>query len=721
MKTVPLVVLLLGSALAVDAASTDWPEYLGGPERGHYSTLARINTRNVAQLQVAWTYHTGDPGEVQCNPIVVAGVLYGVTAANGIFALDAATGAERWQFAPGSTKSNHVLRGVVYWKDHDDQRILFTFDSWLAALDARTGRLISSFGDDGRVSLKSGLGASAQTKWVVSTTPGTLFENLVIMPIRVTEAANAAPGFIQAFDVRTGKRAWTFHTIPLPGEDGYETWSRDAYKNTNVGGANNWAGMAVDTVRGLVFVPTGSASPDFWGGDRKGQNRFANCLLALDACTGKLRWHRQFVHHDLWDRDLPAPPNLVTLRRDGRMIDAVAQVTKSGHVFVFNRETGEPLFPIQETPVPQSELPGEESWPTQPLPTRPAPFARQSLTEADISPFAENRDELLKVFRQARTGPFQPFGKYDRIRFPGFDGGAEWGGAAAGPDGVLYVNANEMAWLARLKDTPKQDELARLSPGHRVYATYCLACHGVDRSGNPASGLPSLVDVGARRLRDEIAKLIATGKGMMPGFPAMEAAQKQVLIDFLLGAEKTEGGVELPITAKAPDATAPYELIGYVKFLDAKGYPAISPPWGSLTAIDLNSGEQRWRITLGEFKELTARGIPATGTENYGGPLITAGGVLFIAATKDGMFRAFDKATGKLLWAAELPAPGFATPCTYEVAGKQYVVIACGGTKLGTTKGDSYVAFALPAEKRLASRARRVLPIVGANKVWATD
>lgn len=706
--------LFSGVACMAAGAAADWAAYLGGPERNHYSTLSQINTSNVTRLRVAWEYCTGDHGEMQCNPIVVKGVLYGLTASNSVFALDAATGRELWRHSPphGTSQRNHVLRGVVFWSDGKDQRILFTSESWLHAIDARTGDPIATFGEGGKTSLKASLGDRAHNKWVVSTTPGAVFEDIIIMPTRVSEGADSAPGFVQAFNVRTGKLAWTFRTIPGPGEFGHETWPKDAHRNINVGGANSWAGMAIDLERATVFAPTGSAAPDFWGGDRKGENLFANCLIALDAHTGRRKWHYQFVRHDLWDRDLPAPPNLVTIQRDGRKIDVVAQVTKSGHVFVFDRDTGKPLFPIEEVAAPPTTMPGDAAHPTQPLPLKPAPFARQTLTGDDISPFAANREALLETFRRARTGAFQPFSLHqDTVLFPGFDGGAEWGGVAVDPDGTLYINANEMACLARMKATPSNEELAHLSPGNRIYDAYCIPCHGADRTGNPAAGIESIVDLGARRSRDEVTGIITSGKGMMPGFPMLSTVDKQLVVDFLLGAEKVEdsggsstesgAGPETRATANAPsgripEAHVPYRLNGYVRFVDSQGYPAISPPWGSLTAIDLNTGEHRWQIALGEFKELTARGIPPTGAENYGGPVVTAGGLLFIAATKDGMFRAFDKKSGNLLWEHQLPAAGFATPSTYEIGGKQYVVIAAGGAKLGTMSGDSYVAFALP-------------------------
>ena len=683
---------------------TDWREYLGDSGRTHYSPLDQIDRANVAQLKVAWEYRTGEPGEVQCNPLVARGTLYGVTAAGNIFALDAATGAERWRMQPdrpsdGRPGGLRILRGLTYWESGDERRLLFSAGPSLHAVDAATGQPITTFGEGGRVSLKSGLGESAAHKYVIATTPGTLYRDLLIMPLRLSESADAAPGYIQAFNVRTGVLAWVFRTVPKPGEAGHETWPAEAHRNVDVGGANSWAGMAVDRERGIVFVPTGSAAPDFWGGARLGANLYANCLLALEAATGKRLWHFQFVHHDLWDRDLPSPPVLLEVRREGRTIDAVAQTTKSGHVFVFDRVTGVPLFPVEEKPVPRSPLAGEAAWPTQPLPLRPAPFARQHITEEEIGTLADDRDALRARFRAARHGTFEPFGPDETVLFPGFDGGAEWGGAAADPDGALYVNANEMAWMARLKPTPRADELGRMAPGQRAYALMCAACHGAERQGNPGANLPPLTDVATRKTRPEVSQQIAAGKGMMPGFPAMPANDKEALLDFLFGTEKSEAPAR-PASAAASAAAAPprapFALDGYRRFIDARGYPAISPPWGTLTAIDLNTGEQRWQVRLGEYPELIAKGIPPTGTENYGGPVVTAGGLIFIAATKDSLLRAFDRRTGAELWRGELPAPGFATPSTYAINGRQFVVIAAGGTKLGTRKSDRYVAFALP-------------------------
>lgn len=671
-----------------------WSEYLGGPDRNHYSSLTQINPENVKSLKVAWSYSTPDSGQIQTNPIIVDGVLYGITADVRAFALDAATGKQKWIFGSPSKAGANNSRGLVYWTDGKEKRILHTIGSFLYALDPETGKVIESFGENGRVDLHTGLPAIAQNKYIVSNTPGTIYEDLIVMPVRLSEGSDAAPGDIRAFNVRTGKLEWTFHTIPYPKEFGYETFPKNAYKNEEVGAANNWAGMSVDRKRGIIYVPTGSAGYDFYGSKRKGQNLFANCLIALNAKTGKRLWHFQFTHHDLWDRDLPAPPNLITVTKNGKKVDAVAQVTKQGYVFVFDRVTGKPLFPIKEVKVPQEALPGEFPWATQPVPTKPAPYARQSaaLTEADISAYAPDRDSLILAFKKYRKAFYAPPSKEGTVIFPGFDGGAEWGGAAADPkDGILYVNSTEMAWILTMKDTPKKEELSALSPGARVYANNCSVCHGAERKGNAKSGYPSLVDIGQRRNYEFVSTIISGGKGMMPGFTVLSKEEKNALVAFLFGEEKTEA-----VTVTSKKTYLPYQSTGYNKFLDKNGNPAITPPWGTLNAIDLNTGEYLWKIPFGEVESLKAKGISNTGIENYGGPVVTASNLLFIAATKDGMFRAYHKKTGKLLWETKLPAAGFATPSTYAVNGKQYVVIACGGTKLGTPKGNQYVAFALP-------------------------
>jgi quinoprotein glucose dehydrogenase len=695
MKIILSVILLFVLSFSM-IDPVEWPEYLGGPDRNHYSSLKQINIANVSQLEKAWEYHTYDTSaQMQCNPIIVHGRLYGLTASLEVFCLDAATGKEIWKFTESKDVKWYTLgRGVTYWEEGEDQRIFFSQGNLLYALNASTGALIKTFGNNGKVSLSSGLGSSAKDKFVISSTPGTIFEDKIIMPLRLSESSDAAPGFIQAFNVRTGKLDWVFKTIPAPGEYGYETWAKNNYKNVDVGGANNWSGMSIDRKRGIVFVPTGSAAFDFYGGNRKGNNLFANCLLALDARTGKRKWHYQLVHHDLWDRDLPAPPNLVTIDRNGKKIDAVAQITKQGYVYVFERETGKPIYKINEVPVStKNALPGEFLSKTQPIPILPAPFSRTTMTEKDISPYAENKNELIERLRKISKAPYDPPSKNGSLILPGFDGGGEWGGASYDPvTGILYVNASEMPWILEMIDAPSKETTINQTPGAALYANNCAVCHQKNRQGNPASGYPSLVDINKRSERSVVANVITNGKGMMPGFTALTKIEKQQLIDFLFDTEKKE---IQSAPSKSTKPTVPYGMNGYNKFLDNKGYPAIAPPWGTLSAIDLNTGKYVWRIPFGEDKKLTAKGIPVTGLENYGGGVVTAGGLFIIGATKDETFRIFDKSTGKLLWQTELPASAFATPSTYEVNGKQYIVVTCGGTKLGTKRGDSYVAFAL--------------------------
>ena len=697
---------LLMSASVASAADANWGTYLGDPASSHFSTLKQITPRNVAKLEVAWTYRAGgaDPrnrSQIQCNPLVIDGVLYGTTPDLQAFAIDAASGRELWRFDPASIKGftkAGVNRGLVHWADGADRRILYANDHFLHALDARTGQRIASFGNGGSIDLKADLGRDVSGLSLQANTPGVLFGDLLIMGMRLGEGpAPAAPGHIRAYNVRTGKLVWRFNTIPQPGEFGYETWPPNAYQY--IGGGNVWTGFALDEQRGLVFCPTGSAAYDFWGGNRIGQNLFANCLIALDAKTGQRVWHYQFVHHDLWDRDLPAPPNLLTVNHGGKTIAAVAQVTKSGHVFVFNRETGEPLFPIEEVAVPQSDLQGESAWPTQPIPSKPAPFSRQLFTYdeiTDISP--ESHRFVLERFTKIRPhAPFMPPSEQGSIILPGFDGGAEWGGAAADPDGVLYVNGNEMAWILTMVPTKHQGD-APLSSGDAIFTQICAACHGMDRKGNVAQNVPTLIGVEQRLKPADVLTLLQTGKGVMPSFGFLSDAQKQAVTDHLFGAAPTanDPGHKEELSGVDVLGQIPYTMTGYNRWLDTNGFPAIKPPWGTLNAIDLNTGEYKWTVPLGEWPELTAKGVPKTGTENYGGPVVTAGGLVFIAASRDEHIRAFDRKTGKELWKAPLPAAGYATPATYSVNGRQYVVIACGGGKIGTKSGDAYVAFALP-------------------------
>ena len=696
---------LLAALLLAAPADLGWPMHGGDPGHRQHSPLAQIHRGNVKSLRVAWTYRSGDASsdgrsQIQCNPIVVDGVLYATSPRIKVFALDAATGREKWSFDPFASSASDpaqslgVNRGVTYWARGDDRRILFTAGPRLFALDARTGKPVPTFGDKGSVSLLAGLDRDVTGLYVVSRTPGAVYKDLLILGTTVSEGPGAsAPGHVRAYDVRTGKIAWIFHTVPHPGELGYDTWPKDAWMRA--GGANAWSGISVDEDRGLVFLPTGSAAFDFWGGNREGANLFADCVLVLKAATGERVWHYQLVHHDLWDRDLPAAPALVRVTREGKKVDAVAQITKSGHVFLFERETGRPLFPIEEMPAPPSDLEGEHAWPTQPLPVRPPAFARQRLTAADLSDFDPvSHQDLLERFRKVRSaGQWAPPSLEGTVIFPGFDGGGEWGGPAFDEDsGLLYVNANEMPWVLTMVPIDHAKESTDAALGRLTYQQNCVVCHGVDQRGDPQGQYPSLQGLAQRKPRDEVDRIIAGGRGLMPSFGMLSAQKREELAAFLFGDPPK------PVVPgdDPPDYSVPYTHTGYNRFLDKNGYPGVKPPWGTLNAIDLNAGTIRWTKTLGELPELTRRGIPPTGTENYGGPVVTAGGLLFIAATKDEMLRAFDKDTGDLLFEAALPAGGYASPSTYSVGDKQFVVIACGGGKMGTKSGDAYVAFALP-------------------------
>lgn len=704
---------ILSSCKQQNEDSTSWQVYGGSKKSDRYSALTQIDTSNVAQLKIAWTYHTGDAdtansSQIQCNPIVVDGVLYGTSPKLKLFAADAATGKEKWVFNPDQKNANNTFikfilnnnRGVTYWADGDDKRILYCAGSNLYAIDANTGKIITSFGNGGKVDLHDGLDRDAKDLYITATSPGIIYHDLYILGSRVNETADAAPGHIRAYDVRTGKLRWIFHTIPHPGEAGYDTWEdKDAWKH--IGAANCWTGFSLDEKRGVLFAPTGSAAYDFYGGKRKGQGLYANCLLALDAETGKLKWYYQVIHHDMWDKDLPTAPSLVTIHKDGKDIDAVAQPTKHGFVFVLDRETGKPIYKVNETPVPtQTELAGEKPWPTQPIPELPVPFARQTLSDKDINPFLPDslKAEVLQRLHTYRYGSmFLPPGKQPSVILPGFDGGAEWGGPAYDPKtGILYVNANEMAWVLTMIDAPKNTATKEnyLQAGQRLFMANCMGCHGQDRKGS--GNYPSLININKKYSDAQLAGLLETGRRMMPSFKRLSQQERDAVVSFIAenpnAAHKDFVADTKPVD---PYLDIPYQMTGYNKFLAKNGQPAIAPPWGTLNAINLNTGKMEWRIPLGEDSLLTKKGIPVTGTENYGGPAVTAGGLVFIAATRDGKIRAFNKRTGKLLWQANLPASGFATPAVYEVNGKQYVVIACGGGKMHSRSGDSYVAFAL--------------------------
>lgn len=678
--------LLYGAAAAQQ--DVDWAVYGGNAMGQRYSALRQIDRGNVTKLRVAWTFPVGDSGALQTHPLIAGRRMFVYGPTQVVFGLDAATGRQLWRFDAG-IHSGQPDRGFAYWKSSDGAHdVLFAQTLYAAwALDPATGKPITTFGRNGMVDLREGLGVGSPEGTVAITTPGTIYKDLILFGFRTGETRPSPHGDIRAYNVHTGALVWSFHTIPHPGEPGYRTWPKDAW--TDTGGANNWAGGVLDAKRGIFFAPTGSAVSDFYGADRVGDDLYANSLLALDAATGKLLWHFQAVHHDMWDRDFPAPPVLVTVRHDGKLVDAVAQATKHGQVFVFDRVTGKPLFPIEERPFPASTVPGEVASKTQPLSIAIEPFARQRLT-ADMltNRTPEAHAWAAKQFAQFRSdGQFVPFGlEKQTVVFPGFDGGAEWGGDAVDPNtGVMYINANDVAWTGGLR------EARAGSAGANTYNAQCAVCHGADRKGQPGV-FPSLVDATAKLSEQEMATVVREGRGRMPGFPNITGDDLTQLLAYVRSGDLSPHSDKVEAGAAS---TATYQFTGYRKFLDPDGYPAVQPPWGTLNALDLMTGKYLWRVPLGEYPELHQ---PGTGSENYGGPIVTASGLLFIGATNfDHTFRCFDAHTGELLWSYDLPFAGRATPATYMVDGKQYIVIATSNGHLPKAKqGAAYVAFALP-------------------------
>jgi len=695
-----------------------WMVYKADAESTSYSPLNQINKQNVSKLKPAWKFIPNDSrntriGSSECNPIIIDGILYATSARHRVYALNASNGETIWSYDPfNGGEGGGINRGVTYWEDGDDKRILYTAGDQLFANDALTGKLITSFGKEGKVSMNEGLRGDPTAISVIPTSPGIVFHDLLIIGAEVSELYGAEPGYIRAYNIRTGKLEWTFHTIPHPGEWGYETWPRDAWKYA--GGANDWAGMSLDVKRGLVFLALGSPTYDFYGADRKGQNLFGNSVVALDARTGAYKWHFQTVHHDLWDYDLPAPPNLITIKKDGKTIDAVAQTTKSGFLFVFNRETGEPIFPIEERPVPASLVPGEEAWPTQPFPLKPKPYSRQLMTEADLMNYSTaSHDSLVKRFRSFRyEGLFTPPDLKGILMLPGTRGGSNWGGGAVDPkSGVIYIKSSdspEIDLLQKIETSKSAGSPNKYNQGMTLYSKHCSSCHGRDKNGDEPN-FPSLVGLSGRMTSEVALNKITQGTGRMPGFAAVLKGNEDDIIaylfekgerisrkeSFLLEIRENQQSAQDTAVTQPTDTTPIYlNITAYGHFNDPERRPALTPPWGELNAIDLNTGEYLWKIPVGNHPELQTAGAPITGSEGYAGPIVTAGGLVFLGSTHDKKFRAFDKDNGKLLWEIDLPGIANATPCTYWSEGKQYVVTSVGGDK--ENPSGYLMAFVLP-------------------------
>ncbi len=698
----------------------NWTDYGGGVEALQYSPLQQINKTNVSRLTQAWFYSVpGVSARFSYSPLIVDGKMYVLGSGKTLVCLDAATGKEIWSHPTEGTPTD---RGINYWesKDRKDRRLIFAADSYLQEIDAQTGTSIHSFGIDGKINLREGLGRDPKTIPEIQTgTPGHVFENMIILGSATSESYGSPPGDIRAYDVLTGKTVWSFHTVPHPGEFGYDTWPKDAWKY--VGGVNTWGEFAIDKKRAIGYFPLGSPTYDFWGGDRIGAGLYGDCLLALDLRTGKRLWYFQTVHHDLWDYDPTTAPKLLTVQHDGKTVDVVAQPTKTGFLFVFDRVSGKPLWPIEERPVPKSEAPGEESWPTQPVPTKPLPFARQSFTEKDIDPYLSEADKahILEILRAANNqGIFTPgTDKRNSIQIPADDGGSNWGNGAADPKtGMVYLRTSDSPEL-KLKLSQRvplrvPHGATTEIQGHAIFSQLCQGCHGPNRTG-----VMSPKDIGI----DKFKKIVSSGEGEMPGFSDLQPEYLDALAAYI--SNPSAGGPALAATPGGgmerlppPPGTTRYFGTYENRILSSDGLPAISPPWTSLVAIDLNDGELKWRVPIGVVPGLAAKGIKDTGTAkvalaaNRNAPIVTAGGLVFIATWPDRTIHAYDKDTGKLLWEQEIEANPEGLPSVYEVDGRQYIVFCASGHppeaapaegfawKAGKAEAQGYYAFALPKQ-----------------------
>jgi quinoprotein glucose dehydrogenase len=684
------------------SAGSSWPTYGGSNTDDQYSPLKQINRTNAGELQPVWFYPSGNNGfRYGSNPLVIDGVMYVYGKDNVIVALDAATGKEIWTYDTQKPKLiSH--RGMAYWENSDrsERRLLFHMNNELRELDARTGKPVLAFGNQGAVDLREGLGRVPSTiRQIQSGTPGRIFEDLYITGSATGEEYESPPGDLRAYDVRSGKLVWQFHTVPHPGEMGYETWPKDAWKY--VGGVNNWGEFSIDEKRGVAYFPLGSPTYDFYGADRKGANLFSDCVLALDARTGKYLWHFQAVHHDLWDYDLMTGPKLMTIHHEGKAVDVVVQAGKNGFVYVLDRTTGKPIWPIEERPVPKSDMPGEESWPTQPFPTHVPPFARQQFTAEMVNPYISDPKEREaireKVAGAKQQGIFTPPSLSPTMETPGNNGGANWGSGAVDPESTtFYVVSKDAPSLLKMEAKPPK----RVIPGPPenqgllLYMQNCRVCHQADRKGQPP-GIPSLVGVVERAGEERIKTAVHNGLAPMPAFPDLDDADVSHLIAYLKAPEKGNIDPNLlarllapaPTTKLGPEQTRYWTGYGYMNSHD--GLPAISPPWSSLTAYDMNKGDIKWRIPLGEVAELAKIGIHGTGSFwPRGGVTVTAGGLILAPTKSDAKIHIYDKDTGTQIAEISLPAGPEGIPTVYEVGGREYIAISARPNPEKMTVGD---------------------------------
>ena len=737
--------VLVGLTAVVTAASDsrvhEWRDYGGGPDNSKYSTLKQINKSNVSRLDVAWMYEYGETG---FNPIVAHGFVYAKGRNSSLVALDAGTGKEIWihEGLEGITR-----RGVNYWESRDgkDRRLIFSIGDYLQEIDANTGKSIVRFGNDGVVDLREGLGRDPKTIGrIQSNTPGKVFEDLLLIGSATGEAYFSPPGDLRAYDIVTGKLVWQFHTVPHPGEFGYDTWPKDAWRY--IGGTNTWGEITIDPERGIAYFPTGSGTFDFYGADRHGANLFANCLLALDARTGKRLWHFQNVHHDLWDYDNTSAPQLTTIKRNGKSIPAVAMAGKTGFLYVFNRVTGEPVWPIEERSVPtKTEVAGEEVWPTQPFPTTPPPFARQKFTVDDINPYmltdAEREQFTRRIAAARNEGLFTPIGFGEAIHMPGNNGGSNFGSTSSNPtDGTVYVISYDIPAIMRLL-TP-QEAAARgnrgggggaAGAGLGVFQQNCQLCHGADRSGTPNGA--SLIGVASRLSVEEMRSAVMNGKGRMPPMPHLSTTDIDVVVAYLAAADTggrggrgrgTGAAVTFPpgpVVQAGPAVVRPGGGGRGARGVGPQAYPEgvegpaerytmngyglysniVKPPYTTLTSYDLNKGTIRWQVPLGDDPRLASLGVKGTGTAGdfKFGVIPTVTGLVFVAGGDDKL-HVYDSDTGKQLWERALGAASRGIPSMYEYKGRQYLLMTASDPGVGPNRSPrpdqphGIVAFALP-------------------------